>query len=199
MTPAIVFDDTTIVFDDTTIVFDDTASFSMTPAIVFDDTAIVFDDTAIVFDDTVIVFDGSAIVVDDTTIDFNRRLFLQPAHREVDQFLLPLSAVRGEEHFDGAEGEALVEDAAGVGEGFEAGEAVGFADAAVADAAERQLELVEVDHGVVDRGAAGAGAGDDLARDPAVAAEDVEDERLLPRVDDVERLFERAVGQHRQD
>ena len=54
--------------------------------------------------------------------------------------------------------QALVEDAARVGERFEAGEAVRFADAAVADAAERQIELVEVDQRVVDGRAARAGA-----------------------------------------
>ena len=53
--------------------------------------------------------------------------------------------------------ERLLEDAARVRERFEAETAVRLADAAVADAAERQVELVEVDERVVDGGAAGAG------------------------------------------
>src|SRR5688572_32803103 len=89
------------------------------------------------------------------------RLPSEPLHGEVDQLLLPLVGVRRHEEIDGGERDLLIEHAARVREGFEAEEAVGLADAAVPDAAERQLELVEVNQGVIDDRAARARACED--------------------------------------
>src|SRR5207244_4452435 len=61
----------------------------------------------------------------------------QILNREVDQLLLEL-VVRRVEKLDGAEAQRLLEHAARVGERFEAVDAVRFAHAAVADAAERE-------------------------------------------------------------
>src|ERR1051326_8234895 len=126
-----------------------------------------------------------------------RSIRLEIPQRQIDQLLFELR-VRRVEKLDRAESRRLLEDAAGVGEGFEAETAVRFADAALADAAEREVELVEVDEGVVDDGAAGAGAADDVADDALAAAEDVEDERMFAGLDDAEGVVDRAVRHHRQ-
>src|SRR4029079_2123402 len=116
---------------------------------------------------------------------------------QVDQFLLELR-VRGIKKLNETPARRLLEDAAGVGEGLEAEAAVAFADAAVADAAERQGEVVEVRQRVVDGGAAGAGAAEDVALHAAVVAEEVERQRLLALADDAQRVVERPVRQPRQ-
>src|SRR5256885_976954 len=97
---------------------------------------------------------------------------------QIDQSLLELR-VRRIKKLNHAEARRLLEDAARVREGFEPEDAVALADAAVADAAERQVELVEVQQRVVDRGAAGAGAAEDVAPHAGVAAEEGEDQRPL--------------------
>src|SRR5205823_9828288 len=79
---------------------------------------------------------------------------LKISQGQIDQLLLELR-VRRIHQLNSAEPRRLFEHAARVGEGFEAEPAVRFTDAALADAAERQIDLVEVDERVVDHSPAG--------------------------------------------
>src|ERR1043165_266589 len=98
---------------------------------------------------------------------------LEVAKGQIDQFLLQFR-IRRIQQLNETPARRLLEHAARVGEGFEAEAAVAFADAAVADAAERQVELVELQQRVVDGRAAGACAAENVALHAAVAAEEVE-------------------------
>src|SRR6266545_4034914 len=111
---------------------------------------------------------------------------------QIDQLLLEVG-VRRIQQLNHAEARRLLEDAARVREGLEAEEAVRLSDAAVADAAERQVELVEVQQRVVDGRAAGAGVAEDVALHAAVAAEEVEHERRLAGTNDAVGIVEGAV------
>jgi hypothetical protein len=72
----------------------------------------------------------------------------------------------------------VVEDAAGVGERFEAPSSVVLAHAGVADAAEGQLGDERVEGAVFDDGVARFGAVEDLVDHIIVLGEDVETERV---------------------
>src|ERR1700741_4242571 len=79
----------------------------------------------------------------------------EPPHSEIDQLLFQLR-VRRIHQLNPAEGQRLLEDAARGREGFESETAVRFSHAALADAAEWQVQLIEVDQRVVQHRAAGA-------------------------------------------
>ena len=84
-------------------------------------------------------------------------------------------------------------------EGLKAEIPVCRADAGIVDAAERQTRMAVVHGGKVDADAAGRGAGDDLLCESRILLEDVESQRLRPRVDAVNHLVQPVIGHDRQN
>src|SRR5438105_8276956 len=119
------------------------------------------------------------------------------AKRQSDQLPLERRVWRIEK-LDDAETRRLLEHAARIGEGLETESAVGFPESALADSAEWKIELIEMNERIVHHRPARPSLLQHAVNDAAFAAEEVQHQRPFALVDDLQRLGQIAIRNHRK-